>query len=180
MNKFKILLIAAALVFTSSAAMAQKTGYISLEQVLQIMPEVGKIDTLMQTFQNDSLNPQFAYLVQEYNRKDTMVNTKDSVKLTPTVKRQIRQEMADIEYQVQNWQTYAQNIMQAKQNQLLEPIYRKVYSAIQTVAKDNGYSYVYSREALLVGPAADDLLPLVAKKLNLKLPPTYTPGFKYQ
>ena len=181
MNKFKILLIATALMLTSGVAMAQKTGYISVEQVLQIMPEVSKLDSLMGSFQADSLNPQFAYLIQEYNRKDSILR-KDSVekKLTPTVKRQIGQEMADIENQVQNWQSYAQQIMQAKQSQLLEPHYRKAYTAIQQVAKDNGYTYVYSREALLVGPPADDLLPLVAKKLNLKLPTTYTPGFRYQ
>jgi len=38
------------------------------------------------------------------------------------------------------------------------------------VAKENGYAYVYTKEALLVAPTSDDLLPLVAKKLNLKLP----------
>ena len=79
MNKVKILLIAAVLVI-SSAAMAQKSGYISVDQVVGIMPEVAKIDSLVQKYQQDSLNPQFAYLIQEYNRKDTMVNTKDSLK----------------------------------------------------------------------------------------------------
>jgi outer membrane protein len=180
MNKFKFILIAAILVLSSGAAMAQKTGYISVDQVVGIMPEVAKIDSLVSKYQQDSLNPQLAYLIQEYNRKDTMVNTKDSVKLTVAVRKKVRQEMADIEYQVQNWQQYVQNTLQAKQNELLEPVYRKVYGALQQVAKDNGYTYVYNREAVLLGPAGDDLMPLVAKRLNLKLPPTYTPGFKIQ
>ena len=177
MNKVKILLLAAVLVI-SSAALAQKSGYISVDQVVGIMPETGKVDSLVQKYQQDSLNPQFAYLIQEYNRKDTMVNTKDSLKHTPTVRKRIRQEMAEIEYQVQNWQTIAQQSLQAKQGELLEPIYRKVYGALQQVAKDGGYTHVYNREALLLAPAGDDLMPLVAKRLNLKLPPNYTPGFK--
>ena len=180
MNKFKFFLIAAALVLSSSAVMAQKTGYISVDQVVALMPEVAKIDTLVQKYQQDSLNPQFAYLIQEYNRKDTMVNTKDSLKLTAAVRKKVRQEMAEIEYQVQNWQQYAQNTLQSKQTELLEPVYKKVYGALQAVAKDNGYTYVYNREALLLAPSGDDLMPLVAKRLNLKLPPTYTPGFKMQ
>ncbi len=61
--------------------------------------------------------------------------------------------------------------LQGKQQQLLEPIYRKVDAAIQAVAKENGYTYVFNREALLVMPPADDLLPLVAKRLNVKIPP---------
>jgi outer membrane protein len=177
MNKVKILLIAAVLVI-SSAAMAQKSGYISVDQVVGIMPEVAKIDSLVQKYQQDSLNPQFAYLIQEYNRTDTMVNTKDSVKLSATVRKRIRQEMAEIEYQVQNWQSIAQQSLQAKQGELLEPVYRKVYTALQQVAKDGGYTHVFNREALLLAPNGDDLMPLVAKKLNLKLPPNYTPGFK--
>jgi outer membrane protein len=62
--------------------------------------------------------------------------------------------------------------MQGKQSQLLEPVYRKVMNALNQVAKEGGYSYVYTKDALLVAPPADDLLPLVAKKLNIKMPAT--------
>jgi outer membrane protein len=49
-------------------------------------------------------------------------------------------------------------------------VYRKVVAAINATAKENGYSYVYTKDALIVAPPADDLLPMVAKKLNLKIP----------
>ena len=62
-------------------------------------------------------------------------------------------------------------ILTEKTKELLEPIYRKVMRAIKAVAKENGYTYVFNSEALLVMPPADDLLPLVAKKLNVKVPP---------
>lgn len=135
------------------------------------MPETQKLDSLLRRFQADSLNPRYAYMVQEYNRKDSMVSTKDSVKLSKAVRAQIRQELEGYVYQLQNWQQIAQQEMQGKQGELLEPIYRKVDKAIQDVAKENGYAYVLNQEALLVMPPADDLLPLVAKKLNVKVPP---------
>jgi outer membrane protein len=170
MNKIKLFLIAAILLIGAGSAMAQKTGYISVDRVVAIMPETQRLDSLLRKFQADSLNPRFAYMVQEYNRKDSMVSTKDSVKLSKAVKLQIRQELEGYAYQIQNWQQIAQQEMQSKQGELLEPIYRKVDNAIQTVAKENGYAYVLNQEALLVMPPADDLLPLVAKKLNVKVP----------
>lgn len=170
MNKLKLIAIAAIIFLTAATSNAQKTGYISIDNVVRLMPEVGKIDSLLQKFQTDSLNPQYVYLIQEYNRKDSLVNGKDSAK-TPAAQRPIiRQEMEGLAYQIQNWQTIVRNAMEGKQSEILEPIYRKAINALNTVAKENGYSYVYSQEALLVAPPADDLLPLVAKKLNLKLP----------
>jgi outer membrane protein len=177
MNKIKLFAVAITLFFGISAS-AQKIGYISLDQVVALMPEVGKIDTLLQRFQADSLNPQYQYMVSEFQRKDSMVNTKDSVKLSPAIRNQIRQELEGMAYQLQNWQTYVQNAMQGKQNELLEPVYRKVITALKAVAKENGYAYVMNKENLIVAPDADDMLPLVAKRLNIKLPQAQTPPVK--
>ena len=170
MTKLKLVLVGVILVLVSGTAMAQKSGYISVDNVVALMPDVEKLNPLLQKYQADSLNPQFAYIVQEYNRKDSMVSGKDSGKYTPAIRAQIRQEMESLAYQVQNWQAYVQQASQNKQEEFLTPIYRKVMEAINQVAKENGYTYVYTKEALLVAPTSDDLLPLVAKKLNLKLP----------
>ena len=55
-----------------------------------------------------------------------------------------------------------------QQQDLMAPIQRKAAENVQTVAKENGYSYVFLKDALLVSPPADDLLPIVKKKLGLK------------
>lgn len=177
MNKIKFLIVALVL-GVSVTASAQKTGYISLDQVVALMPEVsgGKLDSILQKYQADSLNPQFSYMVSEYNRKDSMVNSKDSVK-TPAAQRPIiRQELEQLAYQIQNWQQIVQQAMQGKQSELLEPVYRKAMNALNTVSKANGYAYVLNKETLLVAPPADDLLPMVAKQLNIKLPATASTG----
>jgi outer membrane protein len=176
MNKFKFLVVALLMIVAAGSAQAQKTGYISVEQVMSLMPETARLDSLLRKYQADSLNPQFTYMVQEYNRKDSMVSTKDSVKYSGQVKSQIRQELEGYAYQIQNWQQIVQQALQGKQQELLEPIYRKVETAIQTAAKEAGYAYVLNREALLVMPPADDLLPLVARKLNLKVPGASAPA----
>ena len=64
-------------------------------------------------------------------------------------------------------------MVEQKQNMLLQPVYDKVLKAIEEVAKEKGYGYVFNKEALLVSPPADNLIPMVAEKLKVKLP---TPG----
>src|SRR5688572_10381697 len=113
MNKIKLFVVAAVLI-TSFSASAQKTGYINLDQVVALMPEVSKLDTVLQRYQADSLNPQFSYMVSEYNRKDSIANGKDSLKTPAVTRRQIRQELEGLAYQIQNWQQIVQNALQGK------------------------------------------------------------------
>jgi outer membrane protein len=176
MNKIKIFVLAALIVATAGSAHAQKTGYISVDNVVGLMPDIRHIDTLLQKYQADSINTEFASLVADYNYRDSLLSSKDTLKMPASVRDQHRQALQQISYQVQNWQQIAQQAYQAKQNQLLQPVYRKVMDAIRAVAKDNGYAYVYTQDALIVAPPADDLLPLVAKRLNLKLPTGTAPS----
>lgn len=170
MNKIKFFFLAALVVLGASSLNAQKSGYFSMDNMLQLMPEVGKIDTLLQRFQADSVNAEFASLVQDYNYKDSLLTKTDTTKIPPATRRQYRRDLEQIAYQVQNWQQISQNVMQNKQQELMAPVYQKIITALNQVAKENGYSFVYREEALMVAPPSDNLIPLVAKKLNVKLP----------
>ena len=61
MNKIKLLFVAAVLFISAGSAMAQKTGYISVDQVVSLMPETARLDSLLRKYQADSINPQFQY-----------------------------------------------------------------------------------------------------------------------
>lgn len=85
----------------------------------------------------------------------------------------------ELQKMLQDLQTEDQRIqqqLQQRQQELITPINRKAFDAIQSVAKENGYSYIFEKGALLVAPPAEDVLPLVAKKLNVKLPPAAQRG----
>jgi outer membrane protein len=170
MNKIKLFFLAAIVLITAGSASAQKTGYIRVDDVIAIMPETAKLQGILSKFQTDSLQPRFNYTLAEYQRKDSIVNGKDSTKTPAAIRVKMREEMQRDMYELQNWQTISQEIMQNKQESLLEPLYRKAIEGIQAVAKESGYAYVYTKDALIVAPPADDLLPLVAKKLNLTIP----------
>jgi outer membrane protein len=76
--------------------------------------------------------------------------------------------MGEMLVKLQGWQQQAQQLYQQKYQDLIAPIQKKAVETVQAVAKENGYTYVLSKEALLVSPPAEDLLPLVKKKLGLK------------
>ncbi|MER3497518.1 MAG: hypothetical protein C4308_02190 [Chitinophagaceae bacterium] len=170
-----VFVIAAGLIAISAQANAQtKIGYMSVDQMVSIMPEAAKIDSLLQKYQSDSLNSTFKTIIDEYNYKDSMLNKTDTSKTPKSILNQYRTDLNILAYQVQNWQTITQQAIQNKEEELLAPLYTKVITALRTVAKEKGYTYVLSKDAFLVAPDGDDLLPAVAAKLGVKLPPGMT------
>lgn len=162
--------VALFLAAANNASAQNKFGHINAEEVVTLMPEYAKVDTLLRKFQADSLNTTLTSLVQEYTYKDSLLNKTDTSKMPASIKAQYRQDLENLAYQVQNWQGISQQIMQNKSAQLYQPLYVKVRNAINAVAKEKGYGYIFATEALIVAPPSDDILPLVAAKLGVKVP----------
>lgn len=164
-----VVVLAAGLLFAGNANAQSKFGYISVDNIVGLMPETAKIDSLLQAYQADTINPQYAQIVQLYQYKDSIY--RDSVHpAPPAVKKQIEQELPNLINQIQNWQQIVNQAVEAKQNELLAPIYKKVYDAIRAVAKEKGYTHVFNKEAFLVAPEGDDMILLVAAKLKVTVP----------
>jgi len=163
-----VLLVATALTLTGHQLQAQsKFGYISLSELITAMPEYKKADSSMQEYQA-ALNQNFEDLKREFQEKDSLLSSKDTVKYTKAQMEIKRKQLGEIYLKLQNYQQQAGQLYQQKQQDLMAPIQRKASDYVSSVAKENGYSYVFLKDALLVSPPADDILPLVKKKLNLK------------
>lgn len=169
MKKLATLLFIAAGLFAASSANSQnKIGYIDVSKLVTSMPEYKKADTAMAEYQN-ALSQQYADMVTEFNEKDSLLSSKDTAKYTKAQLEVKRRDLGQLYLKVQGWNNQAQQLYDAKQNELLTPVQNKAMKAVQDVAKENGYGYVFSRQALVIDPpVADDLLPLVKKKLNIK------------
>jgi len=156
---------------TATISKAQtKIGYIRIDDMVSLMPETAKIDTLLSKYQSDSLNSTLNNIVQEYQYKDSMLTKVDTSKTPKQVLNQLRNDVNVLAYQIQNWQSLAGQAYQNKQEQLLGPVYDKVITAVRSVAKEKGYTYVMNKDIFLVAPDGDDMLPLVAAKLGVKVP----------
>lgn len=166
---FTVALIAMSFMMAANQASAQvKIGYISSQDLLGIMPETRKADS--------SLNQLRTALIQNAQEKESKLNAdidkfnKDSATMSEAVKTVKRQELQKVYQELAGEEQRIQEQLQQRQQELLAPIQKKANDAVQATAKENGYSYVFEKDVLIVAPSGDDILPLVAKKLNIKLP----------
>jgi outer membrane protein len=90
----------------------------------------------------------------------------DSTKMSPAAKNAKKEMMKKLLVELQGFEGNYQQKMQQKQEELMAPIAQKANQLISDIAKANGFTYVFRKEALLVQPDADDMLPLVKKKLD--------------
>ena len=151
-----------------------KFGYFDLDYVVSLMPGIGRVDTLLQSFQADSLGADFQFNLSEYKRIDSTFSH-DSAKMAPRVREQMVAQKNQLGYMLQNWQQYSQQAIQAKQQELTAPYLQKAVAAFQAVKTAGGYNYVFKRESLWDAPPADNLIIPVLKKLNIKVPDELQP-----
>ncbi len=166
---FKVALVAGSLFFAGNIAEAQsKIGYVNSNQLVDLMPETKVVQKQIQdyskTFQDQltALQTELTSNAQSYDAKRaTMTDAARTAK---------EAELQDQNKRLQEFNAKAQQQVSEKTNQLSKPLFDKVRGAIQAVAKEKGYNYVFdtSQTDLLVSPETDNLLAAVKLKLGLK------------
>ena len=149
-------------------AQTQKIGYISFDELIGSMPEAEKASTELQEYQG-ALQQQGASYYKELNELDSLF-AKDSATMNKATQELKRNDMIALYQKVQGWQQTMQQMLEEKKSALLGPIQKKAVENVKLVAKEAGYAYVLEAGSLLVTPPADDLLPLVKKKMGIKEP----------
>jgi outer membrane protein len=164
---FTFVLLAAVLLTAGIGAHAQnKIGHIALSDIILAMPEAKKADTALQQFRDalyqsaQDKNAAFEDAVAKFYKDSTTM----TISVKEVKRKALQQQMQDMQGEEQRIQAE----LQKKQEEYSAPIQKKALEAVQAVAKENGYNYVFVKEALLVSPPSDDLAPLVKKKLGLK------------
>ena len=163
-----ILVICAGIFGFTLTANAQKIGYISADEIMQLMPEAATVQTQLDQYQQS--------LYQNAQDKQNALNAaiakfiKDSATMSPSLKEVKRSDLQKQSADLAGENQRIQNDFEQKSQELVAPLQKKLQDAIEAVAKENGYTYVLPRQALIVMPPANDLGPLVMKKLGLKEP----------
>jgi outer membrane protein len=167
----------AAVLLASTQTFAQnKMAYVSVEEVVQLMPEYKKAMGEMAQF-DSALQINYAETVKEFNRQDSLFKA-DSTKWSSAIRTANREKMKKLLIDLQGFEQSYQQQMQQRQEELMTPVAQKANELIREVAKAGGYNYVFRREALLVQPDADDLLPAIRKRLGVTAPAAPKPPAK--
>jgi len=170
MKKVFGILLFAALILTGQDGIAQsfKTGHINRDDIIMAMPDYDSAMTKYNAFGQELTNALELMQVEYNNKLDQYV--KDSKTLTDLVKANKEQELADMQSRINNFQQQAQVQLQDKQAELLNPIIEKANNAINAVAKEGGYIYIYDVRTLVYVDTvkSTDIGPLVKTKLGIK------------
>jgi outer membrane protein len=165
----KVAIVAVCIVFAGNLAKAQsKIGYVNLNQLIDLMPEVktiqGQLDTYSKQFQD-----QYTAMTTEYQSKGQQYEAQRAT-MTDAVRTAKEAELQDLQKRIQAFQTDAQQKVSTRTNELSKPVFDKVRAAVAAVAKDKGYAYVINtgQTDLIVSPPGDDLSTDVKTKLGVK------------
>lgn len=167
--KKTLILIAACLFAFGGNAVAQKNiklGHINSQELLQIMP--GR-DTAQATLQKEaaeienelkSMQAELERITNEFMQKQN--------EWTELIRNTKRSEIQDKQNRIQGFYENAQKQLQEREAELTKPIVERAKKAIEDVAREGGYTYIYDGATLLYSQDSEDIMPQVKKKLGLK------------
>lgn len=161
-----------AFIFVAFAASAQtakpiKLGHLDVQKLMSVMPESKKADETLQAKQTEiqkemaSMTEAYQKLMQEYQANEKTY--------TDLVRANKEQEIRSLGERIQSFRELADQQLQETYNKLMGEIMEKIQKAAQEVGKENGFTYIFTMNALLfAADNSEDVLPLMKKKLGLQ------------
>lgn len=149
-------------------AMAQKNiklGHINSQELMQIMPGRDSVQTVLQKEVAD-LEDQLKMMQAEAEKR---INdyTANQAGWTDLIRQTKQREIQDMGARIQEFQENAQKQLQEREAELTKPIIDRAKKAIEDVAREGNYTYIFDGAALLYSQDSEDVMPLVKKKLGI-------------
>ena len=164
-----VLFVVCGLLLANVAGAQSKFGYINSAESLNVMPEIKKANTDIEAYQK-SFVEQLQALQTEGQNKLQAYNAGEK-SMTDAVKEAKQGELMDIQNRLQTMQQSAEEKIEKKKAELYQPILDKAQKAIEDVAKEKGYDYIFDRgpgQGVLYAKDAYDIMPDVKTKLGIK------------
>ncbi|NQX82548.1 MAG: OmpH family outer membrane protein [Flavobacteriaceae bacterium] len=168
MKIFKTLILTIAITLSGmTAANAQKVAHINVQELIAIMPGTialqGAMKSLQETYTKD-INTAGENLQNKQKKYEGEVKTVSAIE-NEKRGRELQQDQAKVQSLVKT----AQEELQKKEYEGLNPILEKAQNAIAKVAKDNGYSYILDSspgKGVIIAEGTD-IISLVKKELGI-------------
>jgi outer membrane protein len=162
----KITLILSLCIICITSTFAQKYGHVNSNDIMMSMPGIDSIQIKIEQFQKD-LATLYENMVNEYQTKREKFD-KEAGTMSSAVRKLKEDELRGIENRIMEFQNSAPQDIEEEQDKLAAPFQEKVHNAINDVAKENKYSYIFDTRILLYFDGGEDVTPLVKKKLGIK------------
>mgnify|MGYP000855928022 FL=1 len=165
-NIVKILTVVVLVTFAFTAN-AQKLGHLDFAKLYSLMPGQDSIKAVYETYAK-GLQNQLATMQAEWENKLTDYQANQAT-MSNIIKQTKERELQDLQTRMEDFNQKAQQDLSDKEMELTQPLIDKARKAVEDVAKEKGYTYVFnSTEGLLLYAGGEDLMPLVKAKLKIQ------------
>ena len=150
-----------------SAEAQNKLGYINSNELLSIMPESSAMQEELQSYAK-GLESSLAAMQAEGEKKLTDYQQNEA-SMSDLVKQDKVRELESIQQRILEFQQNAQESLAAKEQELITPILEKARNAIEDVAKEGNFTYIFDASTgnILYAAESENILSLVKEKLGL-------------
>ena len=163
----KILTIIFAALALSAFSTTPKFGHINSTELMGMMPELEAATQRLQ-LENRELESQLRTMIAERENlvSDFQANAEQWSELIRNTR--IR-AIQDLEQRINEFHQDSERSFELLRESLFAPIIEKIRQAIEEVAKENNYSYIFdtAQGTLLFAADSESVLELVKRKLNL-------------
>ncbi|WP_175402670.1 OmpH family outer membrane protein [Mangrovivirga cuniculi] len=177
-SKFFLIVFGIIIAGFSMSAQGQslKIGYTNVDYVLSNLPEMKNVQSEFETYQKQLQN-QIQAKQQTLRSKVTEYEQNvQANQWSDVVRADKERELQQMDQNLQKFAQDAQKSMQAKYTELLQPLYKKIETAIKQVAEEEGYTHIFNSgtpgtDILLFANDESDVTDKIFVKLGVT-PPT--------
>lgn len=169
MKSMKFLLLASFVLLVSLPGQAQKFGYLNSSLIMSEVPEIKAAESNLKAYQ-EQLSKQGQQKVEALQAKYQELARKEKQgEIAPKALQEQADKLKIEEDDLAKLGQEMQNQLAQKREGLLQPILDKINKAIQDVAKENAFAYIFDTSAgmLLYADESSDVSQLVRTKLGL-------------
>ncbi len=167
-NFLKYNLIAVAVLF-ASAVSAQKFGYINSQVLIQQIPQVKEANAELETVKKQYEKQGQDKVTALQTKYQALERKQGQGEISPKQLEVEAQALKQEELEIAKFQQDIQQKLYEKSESLLKPIRDKIQAAIDEVAKENGFDYIFDQSMgiLLYADEAADVSAQVKAKLGM-------------
>lgn len=162
----KILLMAALALPFFASAQTLKLGLVDTNAIIGAMPGTTAAQNTLQELQK-KYQEEFQRIEDEFQKQyEEFRNMKEDD--PAPIRERKAQQIQETQQKAEAFQQKVMDDLQKKQDELMAPVVQQVRDAIESVGKENGFSFIQDIAASLFFAApVEDITPLVKKKLGI-------------
>ncbi len=168
-----IAILAVAVLSLTGTANAQKIGHIDAQKILAQVPGFQASSDEMERYQKEKEKQYLDLQTIIQNDYQKYLSEKDA--LLPAIKASRERELQSDEQKLQEFGAETQQRIQQKQQDLMAPLLKQIKDAIDIVAKENGFAYIFDitqQGALVYFDGGIDVTDLVIAQIKKASAPT--------